>query len=183
MLRLWNARASVSVRAVAVAVAATLAAAWTPARAQAAWPGQFVVDAGSGCKIWNPHPEPGEAVVWTGPCRNGLAHGPGRLQWLRDGKAYEVDQGEWADGRQQGHGSQDWASGRYEGDLLGGEPQGRGILTLRTTRYEGAFEGGKPNGTGTMTGPGGTFTGTWKNGCLVGDSRGIAIGVPSSGCR
>ncbi len=167
----------------AIIAAALAMPALTPAGAQSAPAGQFVADPQSGCKVWNPHPRPGESVVWSGPCANGLAEGAGRLQWLKDGRPYERDEGEWHEGRQQGRGSQDWSSGRYDGELAGGEPQGQGALTLRTARYAGEFRDGKPNGTGTMTGLEGVFRGVWKDGCLLGDARGIAIGVSSSSCK
>jgi hypothetical protein len=70
-------------------------------------------------------------------CVNGLAQGPGSLQWLNNNKPYEKDQGEWNEGRQSGRGTQGWSSGRYDGELLNGEPHGRGVLTLQSARYEG----------------------------------------------
>jgi hypothetical protein len=145
--------------------------------------GDFVADANSGCKVWNPHPQSNESVIWSGGCVNGLAQGPGILQWLHHDKPYEKDQGEWNEGRQSGRGSQDWSSGRYDGELVDGEPQGRGVLTLQSARYEGEFRDGKPNGSGTVTRLDGVFKGTWKDGCLDGDKRKIAFSVPSSTCR
>ena len=168
-----------------VAKALFVSAMWLshlPAYAQSMQAAGFVADVKSGCKVWDPHPEPNEAARWSGSCVNGFAQGAGRLQWLLESKPYETDEGEWNEGRQVGRGSQSWTSGRYDGELLGGEPHGQGILTLRTARYEGDFRNGKPNGTGTMTGLSGLFKGTWKDGCLVGDKRRVAIGVSSSTC-
>jgi len=145
--------------------------------------GGFVADPKSGCKVWNPHPQPNETFNWSGGCVKGLAQGPGSLQWLNNGKPYEKDHGEWNEGRQFGRGTQDWGSGRYDGDLVNGEPQGRGVLTLQSARYDGEFRGGKPNGSGTVTNLEGVFKGFWKNGCLVDEKRRIAFGVPSSTCR
>src|ERR1700682_5638619 len=88
------------------------------AYAQSIPAGDYVADAKSGCKVWNPHPQPNEAVSWSGACVNGLAQGSGNLQWLKDNKPYEKDEGEWNEGRQFGRGSQDWSSGRYDGELL-----------------------------------------------------------------
>ena len=144
---------------------------------------RFVADKLSGCKVWNPHPQAGESASWVGDCVGGLAHGRGTLQWQLNDKPYEKDEGEWREGRQAGQGVQDWGSGRYEGEILNGEPHGRGILQLRTARYEGEFQNGKPNGSGIAVGMDGTFKGTWKDGCLIGDKRKIAIGVSSSTCR
>ena len=145
--------------------------------------GDFVADANSGCKVWNPHPQSNETVNWSGSCVNGLAQGPGSLQWLNNNKPYEKDQGEWNEGRQSGRGSQDWSTGRYDGELVNGEPHGQGVLTLQSSRYEGEFRSGKPNGQGAATRLDGLFKGTWKDGCLDGDKRRIAFGVPSSSCR
>ena len=145
--------------------------------------GAFVADLKSGCKVWNPHPQPNEAVNWSGSCVNGLAQGPGSLQWLNNGKLYEKDQGEWNEGRQSGRGTQDWGLGGYDGELVNGEPQGRGVMTLQTARYDGEFRDGKPNGTGTLTSLDGLFKGDWSNGYLAGDRRKITFGVPSSTCR
>ena len=166
-----------------VAMVAATACGLSLARAQTAPAGQFVADRNSGCKVWNPHPLPGESAAWLGPCRDGFADGVGRLQWFKDGKPIERDEGEWRQGRQEGRGSQDWMSGRYDGELVAGEPQGHGVLTLRSGRYEGAFSAGKPNGAGAMTSLEGSFRGIWKDGCLVGDKRRIAFGVSSALCR
>lgn len=164
-------------------VAGAVVCAVSSAAAQAPPSGQFVAERGSGCKVWNPHPMPGETAVWSGACRDGFADGAGRLQWLKDGKPTERDEGDWRQGRQQGRGSQDWGSGRYDGDLVGGEPQGQGVLMLQSGRYEGGFAAGRPNGAGTMTSLQGSFHGLWKDGCLAGDKRHIAIGVSSAQCR
>jgi hypothetical protein len=145
--------------------------------------GGFVTDAKSGCKVWNPHPQSNETVSWSGGCVDGLAQGPGTLQWLNNNKPYEKDEGEWNKGQQSGRGTQVWSSGRYDGDILNGEPHGQGAMTLPSARYEGTFSDGKPNGTGTMTNQEGVFKGNWKDGCLVGDKRRIAFGVPPSTCR
>ena len=93
------------------------------AYAQSNQPGSFVADEKSGCKVWNPHPEGSETVIWSGYCLNGLAQGTGSLEWMQNGKPYETDRGEWKEGRQVGRGSQNWTTGRYEGELLSGEPQ------------------------------------------------------------
>jgi hypothetical protein len=145
--------------------------------------GDFVADAISGCKVWNPHPLPDEAAKWSGACVNGLAQGRGNLQWSRNNKPHEKDEGEWNEGRQQGRGMQDWFSGRYNGELRDGEPHGSGVLTLQSARYEGEFRNGKPNGAGTVTNLEGVFKGNWKDGCLLGDKRKVSFAVPSSTCR
>jgi hypothetical protein len=119
--------------------------------------GTFVTDPNNGCKVWNPHPLGGESVNWSGGCADGLGQGQGTLQWLKNGKALEKDDGEWRLGRQTGRGSQDWNSGHYEGELANGEPHGQGVMTLQSARYEGEFRNGKPSGEGTVTNLEGVF--------------------------
>jgi hypothetical protein len=150
---------------------------------QAGQVGALVADTTNGCKIWNPHPQPDETVKWSGDCIGGLAQGPGTLQWFRNGKPSETDQGQWTQGRQSGHGVQDWSTGRYEGALLDGEPHGRGVMTLQGARYEGEFRNGKPNGEGAVTNLEGVFRGKWKDGCLVSEKRRVAFAVSSATCR
>jgi MORN repeat len=146
-------------------------------------PGLFVADPLSKCKIWDPHPVAGETVKWSGGCTDGLAQGAGTLQWFRAGKLSEIDRGEWKEGRQSGHGTQDWFTGRYEGELLNGEPHGRGAMTLQNSRYDGEFSNGKPDGEGTFANLEGVFSGRWKEGCRVDGGRKIAFAVSPATCR
>jgi hypothetical protein len=156
---------------------------WSAAYGQVGPTGAFVADPKSGCKVWDPHPLADETVSWSGGCVNGLAQGTGSLQWLRGGKAFETDDGEWNMGRQSGRGTQDWNSGRYQGELLNGEPHGQGVMTLQSARFEGEFRNGKPNGEGAATNLQGVFKGRWKDGCLMEGKRKITFAVPSSACR
>lgn len=169
----WRRRLAVGVLAAAVGIGTT-----TPSALAGAW----VVDAKSGCQVWNPNPQLEETASWTGSCANGHADGYGSVRWSKGGAPSETDKGEWRDGRQIGKGTQSWATGRYEGELLDGEPSGHGVLTLQKLRYEGEFRNGKPNGAGTLTTNGELVSGNWKDGCLQG-SRKASVGVPLSACR
>jgi hypothetical protein len=173
-------RATVTVIDVAMYIALVLAC--STAVAHSASQDRWLADAGTGCRIWNPNPQPNESVKWSGPCENGLAHGRGVVQWLRSNVAFEKDEGEWQEGRQMGQGTQVWPSGRYEGEVVNGEPHGHGILTLQGVRYEGEFRNGKPNGAGTMINISDVFQGTWKDGCFRDGKRKAAVGVPLSMC-
>ena len=144
--------------------------------------GDWVADAKSGCRVWNPNPQLEESVVWSGSCMQGRAEGKGAVQWFKGAVPFETDEGEWRSGRQAGNGKQSWTNGRYEGELAEGEPNGRGILTIQKLRYEGEFRNGKPNGLGTLTVGNESVRGDWKDGCLQG-SRRASIGVPLSACR
>ena len=147
-----------------------------------AYAGAWVMDAKSGCQVWDPSPQLEETVNWSGSCAQGRAEGRGVVQWSKAGVAYETDEGEWHDGRQVSSGKQSWATGRYEGELADGEPNGHGVLTVQKLRYEGEFSGGKPNGFGTLTAGNEIVRGTWKDGCLQGPRK-ASIGVPLSACR
>ncbi|CCE02197.1 hypothetical protein [Bradyrhizobium sp. STM 3809] len=153
------------------------------AAAQSNLPGAFVADPGTGCKVWNPHPLPDETASWSGNCVNGLADGTGTLRWLRGGRIFEKDDGGWKAGRQEGRGTQDWYTGRYEGTLASGEPEGYGILTLQAARYEGQFRKGKPYGEGTLVTLQGVAKGVWIDGCLTDNGRKFAFAVAPSACR
>ena len=155
---------------------------WSVAEAQSNLPGAFVADPGTGCKVWNPHPLADEAASWSGSCVNGLAEGVGTLRWLRSGRIFEMDDGGWKQGRQEGRGTQDWKTGRYEGDLVSGEPDGYGIMTLQAARYEGQFRKGKPYGEGTLITLQGVLKGFWIDGCLNHNGRKVTFAVPSSAC-
>jgi hypothetical protein len=144
--------------------------------------GSWIVDAKSGCQVWNPNPQLEETVSWSGSCVNGRAEGRGIAQWSKHGIPSETDQGEWHDGRQVNTGTQSWSSGRYEGEISDGEPNGSGVLTLQKLRYEGNFRNGKPNGVGTLTAGRETVRGISKDGCLQGSTK-ASIGVPLSACR
>jgi len=150
--------------------------------APAALAGEWIADA-AGCRIWNPHPQGGESIRWSGTCVSGLAQGSGTLQWLRNNVPYETDEGEWREGRQVGHGTQVWPTGSYDGELIDGEPDGRGKLILQGVRYEGSFRNGKPNGPGTLTNGNEVYEGSWTNGCFRDATRRASFLVPRSACR
>jgi hypothetical protein len=143
--------------------------------------GDWIADAAS-CRIWNPHPQGGEAIRWSGACVNGFAQGRGKAEWLRNNVPYETDEGEWREGRQVGQGTQVWPTGRYDGELVDSEPDGRGKLTLHDLRYEGSFRNGKPNGTGTLTNGSEVYEGSWTNGCFRDATRRASFMVPRSAC-
>jgi hypothetical protein len=150
--------------------------------AQTTQPGGWIADPDNSCRVWNPHPQVGETIKWSGSCVDGLAQGRGSLQWFKDNRPYEKDEGEWLAGRQAGSGTQVWEGGRYDGELREGEPDGHGIWTLANGRYEGAFRNGKPNGKGVFSNVNGIFDGIWKDGCFRDGARRAHVGVPSSAC-
>jgi hypothetical protein len=71
------------------------------------------------CKIWNPAPQPNEAVTWSGECMDGYASGRGLLRWTVDGKLDATYEGQYANGKRNGHGVLKTADGRsVEGEWV-----------------------------------------------------------------
>ena len=147
-----------------------------------AYAGDWIADAKSGCKVWNPQPSGGEAVHWAGACKDGFADGKGVLEWLRGGNAYERDEGSWRGGKQTGEGAQTWPGGQYKGEFSESMPHGKGVLTAGDARYQGAFLNGKPNGKGVLTNASGTFDGTWADGCFNDGKRRASFGGSVQSC-
>ena len=68
------------------------------------------------CKVWNPNPEPNEAVTWSGECKDGFASGKGILFWTENGKPDVEYDGDYANGKRNGHGVMIFPDGkRIEG--------------------------------------------------------------------
>jgi MORN repeat protein len=135
--------------------------------AQTADPG-WAADPKTGCRVWDPHPQPRQSISWSGRCIDGFAEGRGIVQWFKDALVFEKDEGEWHEGRQTGKGVQTWPTGRYDGELRNGEPSGHGVLTLGDARYDGEFDRGRPHGVGMLKNSSGTFQGVWRDGCFRG---------------
>jgi len=68
------------------------------------------------CKVWNPNPEPNESVTWSGECKDGFASGKGILFWTENGKPDVEYDGDYANGKRNGHGVMIFPDGkRLEG--------------------------------------------------------------------
>ncbi len=171
-----------------------------PARgAEARQASSWMADARTGCKVWDPVPEPTESVRWSGACVDGFASGPGVTEWLENGAVTERTEaaragghlqgrgvqtmvngdrfeGIWRDDRKDGFGTyvsaQGWTyAGGFKNDLF----EGVGVMTERKGgRYEGGWKAGLRNGQGTYTGADGTrFSGLWVNGEPVNGPRSV----------
>ena len=169
------------------------------AQAGARLPSGWMADARRGCKVWNPQPEPGETVEWSGGCTDGLASGPGVTRWLENGLVTERTEGTrvaghlqgpgvtelpngdrfegaFKDDRKDGRGSYVAADGMsYVGEFRNDQFEGFGVLTdTKGNRYEGAWKAGRRNGQGTLTAPDGTsISGLWVNDEPVGGGSAI----------
>jgi hypothetical protein len=65
-------------------IAATALSAGIVFAAVQAHAGEWVSDPKSGCEVWNPNPQLGEAVAWSGSCTNGRAEGHGVVHWSKN---------------------------------------------------------------------------------------------------
>jgi hypothetical protein len=60
--------------------------------------GRFIVT-NEGCELWNPLPEDGGSVSWSGACSNGLVEGNGVATWYKNKELYIVVNGVATNGR------------------------------------------------------------------------------------
>lgn len=80
-------------------------------------PPRWIADSRTGCKIWDPAPEPHESIHWSGGCKDGFADGNGTLQWFENGRPGDRYVGEYRHGKRNGHGVVTYSNGtRVEGD-------------------------------------------------------------------
>ena len=137
--------------------------------------GIWATAANAPCKLWNPGPQPGETVTWSGACEGGRASGEGRAVW-KTGKGEAVYEGKYSSGRKHGKGLAIWANGRhYTGEWRNGQQHGQGTGTLADgTLYQGAWREGEPHGMGARIADDGTrYEGEWTNGRMP--DRGVII--------
>ncbi len=144
-MRRWTPPALLALTLLALAAGSGLAAAQA-APLPAGWMG----DSRTGCKLWNPMPQPGETVRWSGACEGGFAVGPGVTEWYEDGEPTEI----------------------VEGGRVAGHLQGKGVQTTADgARFEGTWKDDRRNGPGVYTAPDGTqVTGFWVNDERVGEA-------------
>ncbi len=146
---------------------------------------EWIAAEGTGCRIWNPYPDPGESVTWSGGCRNGLAQGRGSLQWSKNGKKIDRFEGEFLDGKRNGQGIYSSRNGyRYEGAYRNDQRNGFGVVTYDSgARFEGQWRDNKANGQGTYKAANGqTFSGMWTNGCFRQGDRRANVGSTAKDC-
>jgi len=114
-----SARAPATVLAVlGFALASGAASAQSPA-------GIWLADSKTGCRVWDPAPEPEESVRWNGACRNGFADGTGVVEWYKAGSINETIEGTLRAGHLEGRALSHLANGtrvegEYRNDLLEG---------------------------------------------------------------
>lgn len=85
--------------------------------------GRLVKDAASNCAVWFKHSFTEDSVIWTGDCKNHLAHGNGTMIGFTKGRQ----------------------TSKYVGKMLDGKPNGSGTFTFGYNRkLEGNFSNGEP---------------------------------------
>ena len=125
------------------------------AQAQVAQPGRagWQADTRANCKVWNPIPQAGETVEWSGTCTNGYADGGGQLTW-KFSSGTEVWTVNMAAGKS--------GTGPYK------------IVTTHngtTSTWAGTFTNGIKTGVNVRTfADGNQFEGSWTNGQANGPS-------------
>ena len=128
--------------------------------------GVWALAADRPCKLWNPGPQPGEAVIWSGGCEDGKASGEGRAVWTT-ARGEETYEGYYRDGRKHGRGTAVWPDGRrYEGEWSQGKEHGKGAaIAADGTRYEGEWQDGIMPDRGAIVWPHGRrYEGEWQDG-------------------
>lgn len=126
-------------------------------QAETAWAGEhadWIADQVNNCRVWNNFPRDGDTITWNGNCVGGKADGFGTLKWSSHSHVYET----------------------IEGNFRGGRIDGSALVKLSEERwFEGEFRDNLPNGPGTLYENGQTYTGNWKDGCLVQNSHSMTF--------
>jgi len=151
-------------------LAAALALATAAQAASCAEATPSVIRDAKGCGVVNPYPKPDESITWSGACKDGLADGPGTLQWSQGEVRGTFYAGNLSAGKPDGRGIENFANGgRFEGTFVDGRRSGQGVFTWPGgMRYEGAFERGDMTGPGILTLMGTRLEATFTRGQLSG---------------
>lgn len=146
-----------------------------------AFAGDWTADPATGCKAWNPNPQPGETITWSGACVDGKASGEGTLAYVQNGSAVQTiscsafaegvcsgkqkitfadgttNEGDAIKGSWQGKLVVTWPNGdRNEWQFVDGKRQKKGVYASADGhRYEGDFDGAKKSGKGVYVWPDG----------------------------
>jgi len=122
----------------------------------------------NGCRVWDWNPQPNESITWDGRCESGVATGKGTVHWFKDEIPNGTFEGEYIDGRLNGHGTAVYAiEGMYEGEWKDYKRDGHGVMVYANgDRYDGEWKDGKRNGHGVLVKhlDGSRYDGDWKDG-------------------
>ncbi len=149
----------------------------------------WIADAKTGCKVWNPFPEVDGLITWSGECKDNKADGKGVLRFSKNGNEIIIE-GVMEDGRCCKDCSMtETGCFKYTGEFKDNLPYGKvtainehgafyigeaekciwngqGELTLDDgQKYIGTFKNGKFDGNGTMLYKSGDkYSGAWSEG-------------------
>jgi hypothetical protein len=120
-----------------------------PVHAEGVWQSDLI----TGCRAWNPAPQPNEVFSWRGDCNDGYIDGYGILYWIVDGIPGRKEKATFMQGKKYGQGIVTWPTGeRYEGNYYDGLKNGWGIYTWANgDRYKGQWLNDKRTGKGVLT--------------------------------
>lgn len=126
------------------------------------------------CVVWNPEPDPGDSVTWSGPCVAGKADGAGTevFRYFDHGTLKEQRyDGTMSAGKLQGHGTLYFDNGdKFEGEFSDGTRVHGLYIHANGDRYEGPYKNDKPNGFGTfLFNNGARYTGDFVSGIFQGN--------------
>uniref|UniRef100_UPI0040563CA8 MORN repeat-containing protein n=1 Tax=Candidatus Electronema sp. TaxID=2698783 RepID=UPI0040563CA8 len=133
--------------------------------------GDWITDAKTGCKVWNPVPASDESITWSGTCKDGKADGKGSLDWYKNSELQSTITGVLQDGRCVQDCSVTTKGGdSYVGEMKDNLPHGKGKITRADGgKYEGEIKDGERHGQGTLQfASGEVYSGEWKNGRMDG---------------
>lgn len=127
-----------------------------------------------GCRIADIAPRPmGDAVSWSGACKDGHAEGKGVLSWRVAGEGKRTLEAMLVRGEISGEGTLTYEGGKYIGTFRQGMPHGAGYFRYPTgDRYEGGVVHGVREGAGVMIAlDGSSYEGEWKAGRRHGSGK------------
>lgn len=133
--------------------------------------GIYQTDPKTGCKMWNPSPEPSDTFSWSGNCKDGYSEGSGVAQYFADGNFVGKYEGSFVKGKRSGKGVATWTNGnRYEGDWLDDNMHGKGLMTsVSGASYKGDWVQDKMQGYGVyIWADGMQYEGNWVDGYMQG---------------
>jgi len=144
---------------------------------------QWIVDSENGCRVLNLYPQPdlNESITWTGSCKDGYAHGDGKLTWYETGIKTTVYVGNLSKGIRDGQGEHFGSKGdRYIGEWKNDKYDGQGTLIENSGQvYKGGWKNGETHGFGRWTWPDGTYyegnwlsPGLWEGDITIGRKNG-----------
>ncbi|CAK8720301.1 MAG: MORN repeat-containing protein [Candidatus Electronema aureum] len=114
--------------------------------------GDWIADAKTGCKVWNPVPASDESITWLGTCKDGKGDGKGSLDWYKNSELQSTITGVMQDGRCVQECSVKTKGGdSYVGEMKDNLPHGKGkIIRADGGKYEGEIKDGERHGKGTF---------------------------------